>query len=547
MIKKYLSTKEIKLNNLISKKSPEITASSEKIDSILRRIRSGDIKIPAFQRAYVWKQNQIIDLLDSIVNNYPIGSILLWESKEKLRHTRDIAGFRLPDFKEEYPVNYVLDGQQRISSIYGVFTDNIKQNDSTSSYNPDVSLFEIYYDFTKEQFYPKNEINVENKNIIHLRNFLDTTKFLDAVMTLNPMYTQNAKELFSKFINYELPVVTIKHRTKEEVGMIFERINNTGTKLGTLDLMTAWTWTGDFHLQEKTEELFEELEEKGFGKLNKNTLMQSLSGFIQDDATTKAITKLEGKEIRDSWDSYCEALKKSIDFLSTELMCKNIDFLPFQQQIAGFVKFFSIQGVPTAEEINTLKKWFWRGAFSTRYSSGTTTTKINNDIEFIKLIRKKQYDKIEDFKMNITKDVLIATKFSKANPLTRATLLLIAQHTPKDLYTGVKVDINKSLSQYNRKEFHHVFPNAFLKKSGYSQNIIFSLVNFCFLSSASNKVISSKKPSFYFFNIIPQNEKNNILESNLLPLDKDIYENNDYKKFQERRADLLLHEIKHKI
>lgn len=535
------------MNDTISKKAPEISASSDKIDKILSRIISGDIKIPAFQRPYVWKQNQIIDLLDSIVNNYPVGSVLLWHSTERLKHTRNIAGFQLPDFKEEYPVNYVLDGQQRISSIYGVFTSNIEQDTSSSSYNPDITLFEIYYDFRKKQFCTQNDVEVDSDNIIHLRNFLDTTKFLDAVQQLDSTYAQSAKELYSKFINYELPVVTIKNRTKEEVGMIFERINNTGTKLGTLDLMTAWTWTDDFHLQEKTDALFEELEQKGFGNLNKNILMQSLSGFIQDDSTTKAITQLEGKVIRDHWDEYSEALKKSIDFLSTELMCKNIDFLPFQQQLAGFVKFFSLKEPPTLIELSYLKKWFWRGAFSTRYSTGMTTSKINTDIEFIKQIRQKTYDKIEDFKMNIDEANLISTKFSKANPLTRSILLLMAQYNPKDLVKGTKVDLDKALSTYNRKEFHHVFPNAYLKKKGYDNKNIFSLVNFCFLPSDSNKVISNKEPAEYFFNTIPQKEKNDILDSNLLPLDKSIYENNEYEKFQERRAELFLNEIKKKI
>jgi uncharacterized protein with ParB-like and HNH nuclease domain len=64
-------------------KEPEISTSPEKIDKIINRINSGDIRIPAFQRAYVWKQNQILDLLDSIVKSYPIGSILLWNTSEK--------------------------------------------------------------------------------------------------------------------------------------------------------------------------------------------------------------------------------------------------------------------------------------------------------------------------------------------------------------------------------------------------------------------------------------------------------------------------------
>lgn len=528
-------------------KAPEITPTSEKIDKLLGRINSGDIKIPAFQRAYVWKQNQIIELLDSIINNYPIGSVLLWNSSEKLKHTRNIAGYTIPDNSEEYPVNYVLDGQQRISSIYAVFTNNYKEDKSSESYNPDIAMFDIYYDFQKNQFLPKSEIDEDSDAVLCLRNFLDASKLIDSLMTLDPSYHSVAKSVYSKFINYEIPVVTIKNRSKHEVGMIFERINNTGTKLGTLDLMTAWTWTDDFHLQEKTVELFDELEEKGFGQLTQNILLQSISGVIQSDATTKAIVNLEGETIRDNWKAYCEALRKTIDFLSTEMLCKNIDFLPYQQQLGGLIKFFSISGIPKPDDFKCLKKWFWRGAFSNRYSSGTTTAKMNADIAFVENIRKHNYSEISDFKMTFTENDLIKTKFSKANSTTRALLLLMAQFAPRDLVKNVKVDISKALSKYNRKEFHHIFPNAFLKNKRFSKDEIFSVVNFCFLSSDSNKHISRRSPSDYFFSIINQTAFNEILESNLLPINKAIYTGNDYNKFLERRAELILNELKDRI
>lgn len=74
--------------------SSEITPTAQKIDRLLKRIEDGDIKIPAFQRAFVWNQGQVIELLDSIVNDFPIGSVLLWNSREVLPATRNIAVFR---------------------------------------------------------------------------------------------------------------------------------------------------------------------------------------------------------------------------------------------------------------------------------------------------------------------------------------------------------------------------------------------------------------------------------------------------------------------
>lgn len=524
-------------------RAPELATTPEKIDKIINRINSGDIRIPAFQRAYVWKQNQILDLLDSIVKNYPIGSVLLWNTTEKLRHTRNIAGYKIPDNAEEYPVNYVLDGQQRISSIYATFSDRTEQDVESATYNPNLDLFEIYYNFSTQSFVSKNEANGSSKSVICLRNFLNGAKLIESLKTLDSQYHDNAQDLYSKFINYELPVVTIKNREKFEVGNIFERINNTGTRLTTLDLMTAWTWTDDFHLLESINDLQEELEEKNFGDLTQNILIQSISAFIQNDTTTKAITELTGEQVRDNWDGFCEALKKTIDFISSDLNCPHLDFLPTQQQIIAIVKFFGISGTPDANQIKELKKWFWKTSFSNRYSTGKTTEKMNSDIQRIIEIRKNDFNEINKIRYNVTKNELIETKFSKANPLTRAFLLLMAQKQPLDLIKNTKIDIALSLSKYNRKQYHHIFPNAFLKKQGFPYNKIFSVTNFCFLPADSNKKISQKSPSDYFFNLIPKSNYNEILTSNFIPLTKDLYVNDNYNDFLDKRAELIINEL----
>ena len=412
---------------------PELTPSAEKLDKIISRINSGDVRIPAFQRAYVWKQNQILDLLDSVVKNYPIGSILLWSTTEKLNHTRNIAGYKIPDNALEYPVNYVLDGQQRISSIYATFSDKTEQDKGSEKYNPNLDIFEICYNFNTKTFISKNETNPNSNESVNLRGFFNGAKFFDYLKTLDPKYHNDAQELYSKFINYELPVVTIKNREKNEVGIIFERVNNTGTKLTTLDLMTAWTWTDNFHLLESITELLDELEEKNFGDLTQNILLQAISGLISDDTTTKAVTILTGEQVRDNWKHFCESLRKGIDFISSDLNCAHMDFLPYPQLIVAITKFFSIQGSPSNEQLNELKKWFWKTSFSNRYSTGQTTEKMNVDITRITEIRNNNYLETTKIKYTVNKNELIETTFSKANPLTRAFLLLMSQRNPKDL------------------------------------------------------------------------------------------------------------------
>lgn len=524
-------------------KAPELNPTSEKIDKLINRINSGDIRIPAFQRPYVWKQNQILELLDSIVKNYPIGSILLWSTSERLNHTRNLAGYSIPDNPLEYPVNYVLDGQQRLSSIYATFSDKTAQDTSSADYNPDLNIFEIYFDFQCEKFMPLSEIDQTADFVMCLRNFLSGANLFKAMSSLNQKYHQAAQDLFSKLINYELPVVTIKNRDKEEVGMIFERINSTGTKLTTLDLMVAWTWTDDFHLLESIRALLDELEEKNFGDLTQNILLQTISAVIQDDTTTKAIVNLTGVQVRDNWQLFAESMRRTIDFLHTHIKCSHQDFLPYQQQIVSICKFFSIAGREDANQLKSLAKWFWKTSFSNRYSTGQTTDKMNADVQIIQEIRNGNVGVVNTVKTTVTESELIETKFSKANPLTRAFLLLLGQKHPLDLVKGTHIDITSALSEYNRKQYHHIFPNAFLQQQKFPQNKIFSLVNFTFLPADSNKKISSKRPSDYFFNIIPQDNFQEILESNIIPVRRELYEQDNYNDFLIKRAENVISEI----
>src|ERR1051325_5491463 len=89
----------------------------EIVDQVLR----GQIRIPAFQRGFVWEPDRVAYLMDSIYKGFPFGSLLFWRTKEKLKCERDLGPFKLPPPTDEYPVDYVLDGQQRITSIFGVF------------------------------------------------------------------------------------------------------------------------------------------------------------------------------------------------------------------------------------------------------------------------------------------------------------------------------------------------------------------------------------------------------------------------------------------
>lgn len=116
----------------------------------------------------------------------------------------------------------------------------------------------------------------------------------------------------------------------------------------------------------------------------------------------------------------------------------------------------------------------------------------------------------------------------------------MAQKTPLDLVKSAKVDLGKALSAFNKKEYHHVFPRAFLKKRGLTGAKINALLNFCFLPADSNKKITSSEPATYFFDLVPADKYQDILKSNLLPLNKEIYKTNNYDEFLSQRANVVI-------
>src|SRR4030042_2671946 len=96
------------------------TTEPQQYDHLFTHIDTGRIKIPKFQRDFVWKMTQTARLLDSIIKGFPIGSFIFWKTRDEMRHVKDIGNVKLPDPPKGDAVMYVLDGQQRITSLYAV-------------------------------------------------------------------------------------------------------------------------------------------------------------------------------------------------------------------------------------------------------------------------------------------------------------------------------------------------------------------------------------------------------------------------------------------
>lgn len=393
--------------------------------------------------------------------------------------------------------------------------------------------------------------DIETERYLNLNTLRKPEIFYSEIGSLSKDRVEKAHRLFNKFENYQIPVVTVKGREKSEVGTIFERINNTGTDLDTLDLMIAWTWSSDFNLREEIESILAVADEKGFGDIERKRVLQCISAIAVERISTDDILDSlnQPEEISSLLNRVRDSLGRAIDLLVNEFNIYGLKFLPSTFQIIPLVYLFSNVGATRFEHTKKVRKWFWRTSFTSRYRDATNQ-RVREDISFFAEVADNSSNvRADQFDVEVTTSrFFVDTKFHSRASATKAFILMLAQNKPQDLWSGEKISLNQTISSYSRKEYHHVFPRQYLYDHGYDQSLVDCLANRCLITSDTNKRISQKPPSEYLFDREGglfddmgqyDETKKEILRSNLLPADLDIYRNNDYQKFLSERKDIL--------
>ena len=517
------------------------------IRKIVDKISSGEIRIPSFQRGFVWEPDAIAFFMDSLFKGYPIGAVLLWRTREKLLNERDLGRFTLPEPTKDYPIDYVLDGQQRLTSIFSVF-----QTELTPA--SDSNWKDIYYLVGNEkkpqeiQFLPLNEDEVDISKHFPIRTLFDSVQYRKATESLDDSVKREVDKLQETFKEVIIPVQLMETDDKSIVAIVFERINRAGVPLDSFQLLTAWSWSTDFDLQEKLDELSAELAGCGFDGIaeEQDLLMKCFTGYILNSTSPSAMMDLTGEEVRDNFDAIKNGLKSAIDFLQQQLNLYSLFYVPYPAMIVSLVKFFGSARANgelyTDKQRAALIKWFWRCCFSRRYSSGVNSAHQSDLSAMARLRADENYD-INAFKCELSTSFFLENQFNTNTVNTKTFIAMLASNLPISFISGAKVDLSVTLKQSSSKEFHHIFPDKYLQRCGKSKKEIYPLANFCFLNNADNQKIKDKPPAEYS-KLMNGVVVETILDSALCP--RETFEL-DYEKFIETRATMLLDYADHLI
>jgi len=471
--------------------------SVDRIDELARRVLAGDILLPQFQREFIWKRQQVLDLLDSIAQNYPIGSLLLWQSRQELRSENCIADLKIVLPKPDYPVNYLLDGQQRLSSICGA----LYWNGSAPN-----SVWNIAYDLRKQEFLHLDTLDDPPQHQVRMNKLSDGAIFYKFYATLDSLSAPdkgtlkaNADALFNRFKDYKVAVVTLGDMSIKDVAPIFERINSTGTRLTIVDLMRAATWSQEFDLIDSIDSVLEALSAKEFGGLDRKVVLRTMSAAAGGGFSVESIDSLRkhpADKLKEATADCQAAYEKTVDFLTTQIRIPSDSIIPYANQVVVLSEIFRLLPMPNAQQYSEIRKWFWRTA-SSGYFSGWNTGGMARDKVAVTAFASDTEKEITVPAYKPNPAIWINKPFRADSAHAKTLAIILAHHSPIDILTGQQIDVTKSLAWTNLKEYHHFFPRDYLKSIGVEAGLANSLSNIIMLTSASNKQISNRPPSDY--------------------------------------------------
>ena len=340
----------------------------------------------------------------------------------------------------------------------------------------------------------------------------------------------------ARFKEARIPFQLLATEDRARVAIVFERINRLGVPLDTLQLLTAWTWSEEFDLQREFDDLREELEPFGFAGIGEdsNLLLRCCAAVLAKDASPAKIVSLRGSDVRERFQEITNGVRGAIDFLRSNLRVETVSNLPFSTILVPLSVFFANSGnkfvsVTDIQRARILR-WFWRACFSRRYSSGVLRN-LGEDINAIAQLREGRPNSLGDFPVVVTNDFFATSTFRINTVNTKTFILMLAQQQPLSFISGQPVSMAKVLRDYNRSEFHHLYPQAFLKEQKVPVTEHSVLANFCFLSKVDNTALGGVAPSVYRSRM--SNNQGEILERALCPTS--LF-NDNFNKFMSERS-----------
>lgn len=519
-------------------------------NDLILDISRGQIKIPQFQRDFVWSIQKSAALMDSIIKGYPVGTFIFWTTKDRLRSVRNLGNQELPPPKDGEAVYFVLDGQQRLTSLFATLNGLIIERDS--GHHDDFS--KIYVDLNAKE---DEQIMITDVEGLEEYTFISLKDLLYGNLTLLTSFPEHHHGKLEKYKGriekYAFPIIEVRDVQIDVATEIFTRINVGGKPLTLFEIMVAKTYDEckGFDLAQKYDELVSNLTPLNYETVSNTTVLQLVSLLLSRDCKKQTILKLEKDKFIDIWPKAIDAIERTVEYFRNTYRIPVSHLLPYNTLLAPFGYFFyNHPDKPNPEQKKLLEDFFWRTSLGGRYSS-SVESKLGQDIRRMDSILKNVTPDY-DWGIDLSPKFMLENGwFNAGRSFTKAVLCLYAFQTPKSFNDNSLVNIsNYWLKQANSKNYHHFFPRSYLRKNSIDEYRINNIVNITIVDDYLNKrEIRSKPPSVYMEAFSKENsELTDTMKTHLIT---DLNEfgvwSDDYDLFLDKRASAISRELQKRI
>lgn len=540
-----------------------------KVSELVEKVQRGELTLPEMQRRYVWPATRVRDLLDSLYRGYPSGTILVWETDEDIE-TRElaVASTRTPTTSQKL---LLLDGQQRITSLSAILSGepihvrgkgkmrtidilfNLEHPDG-----PPVDITEV-----EDEKYTADIEDVEDEEAAErdIQEEMRKRTFVVASRSLqnDPVWVP-VSDIFKKSDNQILRAIGIssedekwdrysdrlqkvrkiadylyvmevlqKSMSYEEVTEIFVRVNSLGVKLRGSDLALAQItsrWKGFMLLIEEFANKFKDNEDY---IIETGLLVRTMVIVATHQSRFKTVGKISREKLEESWEKAKNGLEYAINFLREEGIDK-LSFLSSPFLIVPIAVYWILKEDEAISEGERRKilKWFYLAHMRGHYSMGSSESILDADLGI--LFKGKGLDGLIDQLFAHVKkfevDYSDLNNRSIRSPFFSMLYFVFKQKGVKDWWSGLKLS-ERHVGTAHTIQYHHIFPKSLL--DAYDKKEVNEIANMAFIGGKTNRKITNKEPIQYLDEEVVAKRGEEALVSQLIPLDKNLWELSKYR------------------
>ncbi len=521
------------------------------ISEAVSEIRTQNLVLPEFQREYVWSREQAKQLLVSLTRKYPVGGLLFWKTQEppELKNVN-----KMPE--KLGAVQVILDGQQRLTTLYMLVTGEIPPYYTDEDITTDVR--DLYFNVADGDFQYFQPVRMRDNprwvRVIDCFNGDSVGVFsiakktaagdIEAAFQLSEAYTLNLNKLRGiRDVNLPVQVVPVEASLDDAID-VFDRVNSLGTKLTDAELALTHV-TGKWPEARRTiKAKIGELKQQRF-EFDLTFMTRAFVSTVTDHALFQHIHQTPRPQLEEGWERLSKILDYMVGILPNHAHIHSTRDMSTLNPLIPIVRFLNLNGgrFPSDASLRRGMHWLHVAQIHQRYA-GQTDSRLEHDVTIVNREDSPWQSLVNQIvdqrgRVNVLPDDFEGR--GSSHPLYRMSLVLAKANGAVDWFNGLSLDAPVG-GAYGIHS-HHIFPQSKLYKNGFSSNshldrqVVNAIANRAFLTGDTNLGIGNSLPEEYLPKVEEQYPGS--LSSQFIPMDPQLWKLSRYRDFLRARRELI--------